>query len=115
MANVEVRTPRDVARSRHIMRTVLLAQKCSPTVVARSAAVMSILTESVLDDGVIVRINFTVLYKSGQRIVELDCNMSLNDKMSLNVTDIEKLLTTTVNEMQTRYISNHLNIVMRLW
>ena len=115
MASVEIRAGKDVAKSRHIMRTVLLAQKCNPTVVARSAAVMSILTESVVQHNVTLRIDFTVIWNFDKRIVELDCDMPLNNTTAINVAEIEKLLMKTVNDIQIRYPTNHLKIILRLW
>ena len=115
MATVSIRSSTDIARTRNTIHKLLLAQRCSPNLAARSVAAMTILTESVLRLGVSIILDVGVIFGSKDKVVELSCVLDLVGKTTFRANDMEQLLMLVVNDVQMRNHNHCLSIYMRLW
>jgi hypothetical protein len=115
MATLTIFSKTDIARTRNTVHKLLLAQRCSPNLAARSVAAINILTESTLRLDIVVRLDVGVILRHERKTVELGCDLDLIRKAMPRVDVMQESLTLVVNDLQIDTYDNRLNINMRLW
>src|SRR5690242_4691930 len=104
MSTVSIRSTTDIARTRNTVHKLLLAQKCSPNLAARSIAAMGILADAVLRVNLGVILDVGVVIGINNRTVELACVLDCISKTAMRVETMQELLKMVVNDVQ---LSNH--------
>src|SRR5947207_7824616 len=98
MATLSIISTTDIARTRNTVHKLLLAQRCTPNLAARSVAAINILTESILRLGITVQLDVGVTIRNDRKIVELDCNLDLAHKTMPRVDIMQETLALVVND-----------------
>ena len=115
MATVSIRSTTDIARTRNTVHKLLLAQRCSPNLAARSIAAMNILSESLLRLDIVIVLDIGVIFGNDRKFVELSCVLDLGSRRALRVDEMQNLLSLVVNDVQMSNHNNCLSVYMRLW
>jgi hypothetical protein len=115
MASLAISTEKDMSKIRNTMRKLLLAQRCSPTIVARSIAAISILTEVVLPLGLAINVDIASILREERKTVELICEMRCVNELMPYMSELQTSLRYAVDDVRVMQKSGRLGIAMRLW
>ena len=115
MATLSIISATDVARTRNTVHKLLLAQRCTPNLAARSVAAINILAESTLRQGIGIRLDVCAVLRNERKMVELICDLDISRKGMPRVDVMQELLMLVVNDVQVRTTETRLNITIRLW
>src|SRR3954469_16953306 len=100
MATVSIRGNSDISKARNNVHKLLLAQRCSPNLAARSVTAVKILTESLSHLGLGISLSVGVVLRDERRIVEFACDLNLTSKPEIEVAEMQELLPLVVNDLQ---------------
>jgi hypothetical protein len=116
MAVLTLQNINDIARTRNMMRKLLIAQKCSPTLATRSWLAVTVITETFLATGNSIFLDVGVKVQiEPRRVVELCCEIGVSGEQHHSLVDVENMLTRAVDVVKISNKQRQVHIEMQLW